>query len=226
VTTPPPGDVGCILVAAGSGGRLGADRPKAFVELAGRTLLEHATSRVLGGGLVGTVVVVVPADLVGRLPERPGRRVVAGGADRRASVAAGLAALPDGIAVVLVHDVARCLAPTSLVGEVIAALRRGHRAVVPGLPVADTIKQVDGRGFVAGTVDRSSLRAVQTPQGFDRELLARAHAAPPGVPPVTDDAGLVERLGEPVLVIPGHRLAFKITTPDDLAHAGWLLAPA
>jgi 2-C-methyl-D-erythritol 4-phosphate cytidylyltransferase len=229
VTNPSVGPerVGCVVVAAGDGRRLGASRPKAFVDLAGRPLLRHAVDRVLASGVVGEVVAVVG---VGWLDEArrvlpAGCRVVAGGVDRQASVAVGLRSLPDRTDVVLVHDAARCLAPSGLFGRVVAAVRAGHRAVVPGLPVTDTVKVVDRDGSVVGTVDREPLRAVQTPQGFARDLLARAHAdAARAGGAVTDDAGLVERLGQPVLVVPGHWLARKITTAADLRLAGYLVS--
>jgi 2-C-methyl-D-erythritol 4-phosphate cytidylyltransferase len=220
-------------VAAGSGTRLGANRPKAFVSLAGRTLLEHAAGRVIDGGRLGALVAVVPADLLDDArtllervagPAGPVVTVVAGGADRADSVRRGLAALPDRARTVLVHDAARCLVPPELVHRVVVALG-SHPAVVPGLPPADTVKQVDGTGTVVGTPDRSTLRLVQTPQGFARDLLERAHrsAGPAASSAATDDAALVERLGEPVHVVPGDPRAMKITTPEDLAYAGWLL---
>jgi 2-C-methyl-D-erythritol 4-phosphate cytidylyltransferase len=142
--------------------------------------------------------------------------VVAGGADRSASVAAGLRALSPGDDVVLVHDAARALAPPELFEAVIAAVEAGNPAVVPGLPVADTVKTVDGESRVEGTPDRGRLRAIQTPQGFARPLLEQAHA---GGGSASDDAGLVERLGAPVLVVPGDARAMKVTTPHDLAVA-------
>ncbi len=145
-------------------------------------------------------------------------RVVTGGSERSDSVAAGLAALPDEVDVVLVHDAARALAPASLFAAVIDAVRAGHPAVVPGVPVVDTIKQVSADGLVVSTPDRACLRAIQTPQGFTRETLTRAHDLPTGEP-VTDDAALVERLGLPVHVIDGDPLALKITTGEDLRHA-------
>ncbi|GAB3689854.1 2-C-methyl-D-erythritol 4-phosphate cytidylyltransferase [Angustibacter aerolatus] len=189
------------------------------------TLLEHAVARVRTSGAVGHVVAVVPDELHARAVELlPGTTVVTGGADRSASVAAGLQALPDRCAVVLVHDAARCLAPPELVAQVVEATRR-LGAVVPGLPLVDTVKRVDAAGRVLDTPDRAGLRAVQTPQGFDRALLERAHEAGRGSS-VTDDAGLVERLGEPVHVVPGHPLALKITTADDLGRAAQLLADA
>jgi 2-C-methyl-D-erythritol 4-phosphate cytidylyltransferase len=147
--------------------------------------------------------------------------VVAGGAERGDSVSAGLAALPANVEVVLVHDAARCLTPVGVFQRVIAAVRGGAGAVVPGVAVVDTVKQVDESGWVLGTPDRAGLRAIQTPQGFRRDLLERAHAASSDA---TDDAGLVERLGERVLVVDGDPRALKITGPADLEAAGRILA--
>ncbi len=215
-------------MAAGSGRRLGADRPKAFVQLAGRTLLEHALRGVLAAG-VGEVVVVVPADLVERAREivapLVGQQhvrvsVVAGGEERTDSVAAGLAALSAPVRRVLVHDAARCLTPGSVFERVLASLTAGAKGAVPGLPVVDTIKTVDERGVITGTPDRTALRAVQTPQGFDREVLERAHATGSQA---TDDAALVEALGHEVHVVQGDPLALKITTAQDLERARQLL---
>ncbi len=145
-----------------------------------------------------------------------GACVVAGGASRSASVRAMLAALPAEVTTVLVHDAARPLAPVEIARRVLAALASGERAVVPVLPVADTVKLVDGRGYVRETPDRAALRAVQTPQGFVRSVLVDAHAAGGDA---TDDAALVEALGVPVLTVSGDPAARKITTPADLAAA-------
>ncbi|MFP5019442.1 2-C-methyl-D-erythritol 4-phosphate cytidylyltransferase [Pseudonocardia phyllosphaerae] len=219
--------VAAVLPAAGSGARLGAGVPKAFVELAGVPVLVRAVDGLLDSGVVGHVVVVVPAEQAGAasamLPGRP-VSVVPGGADRTASVAAGLAALPPSVEVVLVHDAARPLTPPAVVERVVTAVRAGAPAVIPVLPVTDTIKQVDGDGTVVSTVDRSALRAVQTPQGFRAGDLRRAHAGAPD--PRTDDAGLVEALGDPVTTVEGDPLAFKVTTPWDLRIAELLLAGA
>ncbi|GAA4360722.1 2-C-methyl-D-erythritol 4-phosphate cytidylyltransferase [Angustibacter luteus] len=214
---------GAVVVAAGSGSRLGADRPKAFVQLAGVTLLEHAVARLRDGG-VRAIVAVVPDALVGQTQALLGdaAQVVAGGAERQDSVAAGLAALPADVDVVLVHDAARCLAPAALVARVASAVTADSPAVVPGLPVVDTVKEVDASGLVVGTVDRAPLRRVQTPQGFERALLERAHAAA-GDSAATDDAALVERLGVRVRLVEGDPLALKVTTAEDLALAEWLL---
>ena len=120
------------------------------------------------------------------------------------------------------HDAARPLVPVELVDAVAAAIRAGAGAVIPALPVADTVKEVDG-GLVVGTPDRSRLVAVQTPQGFARDVLEKAHAAAAGGD-ATDDAGLVERLGIPVRTVPGSEEAFKVTRPVDLLLAEAILA--
>ena len=216
--------VGVIVVAAGAGARYGAGVPKAFVTLSGRSLLARSVEAALGCPGVGCVVVVAPSSHLAEAEREAGQyadppvRVVAGGVERHDSVAAGLAGLPADLDVVLVHDAARATTPSSLFAAVAAAVAGGAPAVVPGLPVVDTIKQVDETGTVVATLPRSTLRAVQTPQGFRRDVLERAHAAT-GSGPVTDDAGLVEALGLPVLVVPGDPLAHKITTPADLDQA-------
>lgn len=239
--------VACVVVAAGSGSRLGAGVPKALVPLAGRPLLAHAIEGVAaavdadGSPAVDVLVVVGPPDRLAQVDEVvaaswPVRRpaiVRAGGADRVASVRAGLTALPASTAVVLVHDAARCLMPAAMFAAVVAAVRSGHDAVVPGMAVVDTVKLVDvGDGppwRVRSTPARVSLRAVQTPQGFRRQVLDAAHrtadgANGAGAPvEVTDDAGLVEAAGGEVSVIPGHADGLKITTAEDLRVAEWAL---
>lgn len=216
-----------VLVAAGAGMRLCAGQPKAFVELAGRPLFVHAVQRLVDSAALNLIVVVVPPTLVEAAGERlatwPQVRVVAGGATRHTSVSAGLAALDPDIEGVLVHDAARCLAPSSLIAAVARALETGQVAVVPGLALADTVKRVDSEGRVLETLDRTTLRAIQTPQGFARAVLDQAHGqASDGLH--TDDAALVERCGHDVFVVPGDPLALKITTRDDLALAQLLAA--
>ncbi|MFI2103024.1 2-C-methyl-D-erythritol 4-phosphate cytidylyltransferase [Isoptericola sp. NPDC019693] len=236
-----------ILTAAGSGTRLGRDLPKALVALAGFPLVVHAARRLAASGVVDSLVVTCPAgldvavrDVVAQDPHVDVPvRVVEGGATRQASVAAGLALAAPGDDVVLVHDAARPLAPPLLVRRVVEAVRAGHGAVVPGLPVTDTVKRVvpvpaaGGLGVerVVETPDRAELRAVQTPQGFDRALLERAHAqgaarARAEGRAATDDAGLVEALGEAAYVVPGEEAAMKITTERDLQVAALLLGEA
>ena len=209
----------CVVVAAGRGERLGAGLPKGLVDVGGRPLVQHAVEAVVASGVVDVVVVVVPDGVQDTVrPVLPaGVAVVTGGATRQASVRAGLVSLPDDVDTVLVHDAARALAPASLVADVVAAVRAGHPAVVPGVALADTVRLVDGP-----VVDRSTLVAVQTPQGFDRGLLDRAHAS--GAADATDDAGLVERLGAAVRIVPGHEEAFKVTRPLDLVLAEAVLA--
>ena len=216
-----PARVVALVPAAGQGVRLGAGTPKAFVALHGRPLLWHAVHGLLDSGCVEQVVVAVGAEYREQarqaLRDTTQRvRIVTGGAQRSDSVRRALDAVADA-EVVLVHDAARCLTPVEVTRAVAAAVLAGQRAVVPVLPVVDTMKQVDPQGQVVSTVDRSALRVVQTPQGFAADLLRRAHQGSPGQ--VTDDAGLVERLGEPVATVPGHPYAFKITTPFDLLVA-------
>lgn len=213
-----------VVPAAGSGERLGAGVPKAFYQLDGRTLVQRAVDGLLASGVVDSVVVAVPADCTDRATLILGRdaTVVAGGANRGESVSRALAAIAGTgePAFVLVHDAARALTPPDLVLRVVEALRAGHPAVVPALPVADTIKAVDATGAVLSTPGRAGLRAVQTPQGFTTELLRRAYQHAETLE-FTDDASLVEHIGGRVQVVNGDPLAFKITTRLDLllAHA-------
>jgi 2-C-methyl-D-erythritol 4-phosphate cytidylyltransferase len=219
------GDVAVLVPAAGAGLRLGPGGPKALRLLDGEPLLVHAIRRVAAASSVRLIVVAAPAaevDAVRSLlaPVAP-VTVVAGGAERQESVALALAEVPDDVAIVLVHDAARALTPPELVESVAAAVRAGRPAVIPVLPVVDTIKEVGPGETVLGTVDRSVLRSVQTPQGFRREVLVAVHAA--AADPLTDDAGLVEKAGLPVTCVPGSELAMKITRPLDLILAEALL---
>jgi 2-C-methyl-D-erythritol 4-phosphate cytidylyltransferase len=214
-----------VVPAAGSGQRLGADVPKAFFHLDGHTLVERAVRGLLESGVVDRVVVAVPAERTGQAKLILGRdaTIVAGGANRRESVSRALTAIADAEEpnFVLVHDAARALTPPGLVVRVVEALRAGHSAVVPALPLSDTIKAVDGNGVVLGTPERAGLRAVQTPQGFATELLLRAYqrAADLTEADFTDDASLVEHIGGQVQVVDGDPLAFKITTRWDILLA-------
>ncbi len=206
-----------IVPAAGSGERLGAGTAKAFVSLGGRTLLEMAVDGLLASGVIERVVVAAPPQRVAETVELLGERaaVVAGGSERLDSVRLALAAVGDP-EFVLVHDAARPLTPADQIRRVVAALSEGQRAVIPVLSVIDTIKAVDANGVVLGTLERSGLRAVQTPQGFETALLRRAYDRATAA---TDDAALVENLGVPVHTVAGDALAFKITTPLDLLLA-------
>lgn len=230
-----------VIPAAGRGLRLGPGAPKALRALSGTPMLVHAVRAMARSRAVTLVVVVAPpdgADEVRRLLEEHAAPagasadivVVPGGETRQDSVRLGLAALPDHFDSVLVHDAARPLVPVETVDAVATAVREGAPAVVPALPVADTVKEVEIRGDggpepVTGTPERSRLRAVQTPQGFEVKVLAAAHAqvAREGEG-ATDDAGMVERLGIEVVVVPGHDEAFKVTRPLDLVLAEAVLA--
>ncbi|MEU8815963.1 2-C-methyl-D-erythritol 4-phosphate cytidylyltransferase [Actinoplanes sp. NPDC048796] len=219
------GDVAVLVPAAGAGLRLGPGGPKALRLLAGEPLLVHAIRRVAAAPSVRLIVVAAPAAEVEAVRELLAPvapvTVVAGGAERQESVARALAEVPSDVAIVLVHDAARALTPPELIESVAAAVRDGHPAVIPALPVVDTIKEVDPGETVLGTVDRSVLRSVQTPQGFRHDILAAAHAS--AADHLTDDAGLVEKAGLPVICVPGSELAMKITRPLDLILAEALL---
>ena len=169
---------------------------------------------------------MVPARMVGELAGSTEGvdTVVAGGGTRSASVRAGLETIPDGAEVVVCHDAARPGASLELFASVISAVQGGVDAAVPVLGVSDTLKRVsdwrDGGGLVVGTVDRSELFAVQTPQAFRREVLVAAHA---GEPEATDDAALVEAAGGAVMAIPGEVAAHKVTSAADLVIVEALL---
>jgi 2-C-methyl-D-erythritol 4-phosphate cytidylyltransferase len=209
-----PSEVWVIVVAGGSGSRYG--RPKQFELLAGERVIDWsiAAASLCADGVV--VVVAVTSDLAvirGELQVHPKiRAVVHGGASRSASVRSGLAAVPESAAVIVVHDAARPLASPQLFTDAITAIRNGAAAAVAAIPVIDTIKRTDG-SLVTGTVDRSDLVAVQTPQAFNAALLRQAHATGSDA---TDDAGLVEALGASVVVVSGSVRNLKLTTPEDL----------
>jgi 2-C-methyl-D-erythritol 4-phosphate cytidylyltransferase len=215
-----------VIVAAGSGSRLGAGQPKAMVCLGGRPILNWSVASFGNHPQIDELVVVVPAERVAGIAAElasPTVQVVAGGASRQESVAAGLSALSDAVQHVLIQDAARPLVSTELISAVLAALADGAEAVVPVLPVLDTIRQVDDGGQLLRTVDRGRLRRVQTPQGFQLTVLRAAHAAG-SVEAATDDAALVEALGRPVGTVPGDEAAFKITTQYDLRLAELLVS--
>jgi 2-C-methyl-D-erythritol 4-phosphate cytidylyltransferase/2-C-methyl-D-erythritol 2,4-cyclodiphosphate synthase len=218
--------VAVILLGAGNGTRLGRNEPKAFVHLAGRPTLSRALEAVFGMEEHVQVIVTVPRSfepiakqLVRSVAGGRNRAatVVAGGSTRQESVAAALKFLEPSIEVVLVHDAARPLTPSVVFDSISAEVLSSGAGVVPGLPVADTIKRMDEAGLVVETVDRSVLMAVQTPQGFPRAQLVAAHAA--ATEEFTDDSALVAAAGFPVAVIAGDHLAFKITTAWELRRA-------
>ena len=214
-----------IVVAAGEGKRFGADRPKAFVGFQGDVLLKRAISLIEDHDDVHRMVLVVPAGwedpaqlLADQMVAGKVASVIAGGATRAESVAAGLAELPDTADLVLVHDAARPLASHDLVTRVLAALTDADGAV-PALPVADTIKRTAGEA-IASTLERDGLVAVQTPQGFRADCLRRAYDRPLAeLHAATDCSSLLENAGMRVVWVPGERTNLKITEPDDLRLA-------
>ncbi|WP_426998253.1 2-C-methyl-D-erythritol 4-phosphate cytidylyltransferase [Pseudarthrobacter sp. N5] len=239
-----------IVVAAGSGERLGYGMPKANVPLGGDAILTHALRGVAEAGIARQICIAVPrgdtelralcatfADGLGSGPDTPEITVVDGGSTRSDSVRSALAALRDGTEAVLVHDAARALTPPSVFHRVLESLAAGAVAVIPVVPVVDTVKMVveaNGRDariapeLVTGTAPREKLRAVQTPQGFELATLKRAHEAAAlfddrQSAAVTDDAMLVELLGVPVHAVRGASQSLKITTPLDLIIAEGLL---
>jgi 2-C-methyl-D-erythritol 4-phosphate cytidylyltransferase len=221
-------NVAALIVAAGSGVRLGASVPKALLRIGDKSLLEHSVDSLCAHPSLRCIVVAAPASHVDLVIELLAGRatVIVGGASRQASVQLGLAALPADIDVVLVHDAARPFVPVDVIDRVLAAIDGGASAAIPGLAVTDTIKRVDAQGDVTATVDRADLRAVQTPQGFRlRELiLAHQRADAEGWADSTDDAALVERAGGRVAVVDGADEAFKITRPWDLRLAELMVA--
>lgn len=243
--------VSAVVVAGGRGTRLGSQGSKALVELAGEPLVVHAVRAMWASEVVNEVVVVGPSDDMERdvfseALQRAGldAHIVPGGVSRQASVASGLSAINLDADYILIHDAARPLVPADVVQRVVGALQAGHRGVVPALAVTDTIKRVSGEarpphpaGFVAGpaveavaeTLDRSVLRAMQTPQGFERETILAAHRegaalAADEATSAPDDAALVEALGIDVVLVQGSQRAMKITHPYDLSVAELLAA--
>lgn len=243
-----PGSCAVVIVAAGSGQRLGHGVPKARVPLGQDAMVVHAVRGVLNAKVAAQICVAVPAEdaELHALCQRLGAdaatagvlfTVVDGGAERAESVQAALAQIANGITTVMVHDAARPLTPSGVFNRIAAALRDGALAVIPALAVTDTIKVVEpanlprtGAGLekVIDTHARSQLRAVQTPQGFALDTLRRAHEHAKTFDAetsaaITDDAMLVEALGEEVYVVQGSTHSFKITTPMDLLLAEAML---
>ena len=211
-----------IIAGAGSGHRLGADLPKALVKLIDKTLVEHAVAAL--APVAELIIVTAPPGFEDKFKELLGDQVtvITGGVLRSDSIRIALEKIPANYEYVLVHDAARAIASTDLAKNIVAQLIAGEQAVIPALEVIDTIKEVDASGYVRNTPDRSTLRAVQTPQGFVKSVLAHAHSS---AEDATDDAALVEAIGIEVKVIAGEERALKITTKSDLARAVQILLP-
>jgi 2-C-methyl-D-erythritol 4-phosphate cytidylyltransferase len=218
-------DVGVVIVAAGSGSRVGSNELKQFRWVAGKPMLLHSVQAFHQRADVAMVVCVLPKAYVGDPPpwlfqcDIDRLLISVGGRERTESVANGLEDLPDEVNIVLVHDAARPFVSQDTIDRVIAEAR-GGRGAVAALPVVDTLKEVDENGHVMRTVERARLWRAQTPQGFPRDLIERAHAAAREERfSATDDAALFERLGLPVTVVRGSERAMKITSEDDFARA-------
>ena len=211
-----------IIAGAGSGHRLGADLPKALVKLLDKTLVEHAVNAL--APVAQLIVVTAPAGFEDQFKKLLGDQVtvITGGVLRSDSIRIALAAIGNEYEFVLVHDAARAIASTQLAKDIVAQLEKGEQAVIPALDVVDTIKEVDANAYVRNTPERVNLRAVQTPQGFSKSVLAHAHQS---AEDATDDAALVEAIGVKVKVIAGEERALKITNKSDLARAITILLP-
>lgn len=229
-TTTPRRDVGVVIVAGGSGRRVGGRELKQFRWVAGKPMLLHSVQTFMARPDVVSVVCVLPAALAGDPPpwifqcDVDRLMISVGGKTRQQSVANGLDDLPDGAELVLIHDAARPFVTDAIIGRVVDAVRRDGAAIA-ALPVADTLKEVGDHDRIARTVDRTSLWRAQTPQGFRRELIVHAHRdAASAKVQATDDAALCERLGVPVTVVLGSERSFKITDESDFARAEALVA--
>jgi len=211
-----------IIAGAGMGHRLGAEIPKALIQIQGITLLERAFTSL--SKVVDEIIITAPEGYEEQFKAIVGQsaEVITGGVLRSDSIRVALKALSPSVESVLIHDAARALASSALAARVLGDVQSGQSAVIPVLKVIDTIKEIDRDGFVRATPDRSSLVAAQTPQGFNRQVLERAHSASDDA---TDDAALVEAIGVKVKTIEGEASAFKITTKEDIGQALLLLSP-
>ncbi len=210
-----------IIAGAGLGNRLGAKLPKALIQIEGISLVERAFASL--SKVVDEIVITAPAGFEAEFQKIVGEsaKVITGGVLRSDSVKLAVSEISSTVTKILVHDAARGLATSELAARVLAELDN-EEAVIPVLPLVDTVKEIDSAGYVRNTPDRNQLRAVQTPQGFSKSVLLRAHEASEDA---TDDAALVEALGIKVKTIPGESLALKITNPEDIAVAISLLNP-
>ena len=219
--------VWAVLAAAGRGERLGSDRPKAFARLGGRPLLAESLERLEESGWIDAIVIAAPPDweepsilVAEEIAATKVSSAVTGGESRSESVRLALEEVPGDAAVVLVHDAARPLLPEEVIERVLTPLSEGWDGVVPAVPLADTVKRVEGDRVVE-TVPRDDLVAVQTPQAFLADALRRAVSG--DVSAATDCASLVESQGGRIKVVEGDRHLLKVTDADDLALVeSWL----
>ena len=223
-------DVGVVIVAGGSSTRTTGTELKQFRWVAGKPMLLHSLQAFMSRRDVVSVVCVIPKDFVADPPpwifqcDIDRLLLSIGGETRTDSVRNGLEDLPDEASIALIHDAARPLVDDGVVDRVIAKARQGECAV-PGLPIIDTVKEVDEQGYVTRTMDRSRLWRVQTPQGFPREIIERAHReARQARATATDDAALCERIGAKVAIVPGNPRMMKVTTENDFERIEALFA--
>ena len=222
--------ISVIIPAAGQGKRFGAGKNKAFVLLAGKSILERTVEAFSDIPDIGERIIVVAPDEVAEITEQAKSfpksetiKVVAGGAERQYSIENALSSVDSGAEIVLVHDGARPLISRDVIHKLIMEVRESSAAIV-AVPVKDTIKKVDANGFVVDTPRRSELWAIQTPQGFSRDLIINAYKrAREDNFLGTDDASLVERMGVSVKIVQGEYENIKITTPEDLPIANLFL---
>lgn len=229
---PRPGSAVAVIPAAGAGVRMGAERPKQFLLLSGRSILSVTLEAFERCPVIETVVLVAPKEAVSACEREivmgggltKVSRVVPGGARRQDSVRLGVEACPSGCDLVVVHDGVRPLVREDLIERILVAAR-AHGAAVAALPARETVKQVREGAWVERTLDRRGLWMVQTPQAFFRSDLLAAHrkALEEDWEELPDDASLVERIGVPVRVVEGAEDNIKVTTPNDLALARFLL---
>ena len=222
-----------IIPAAGIGARMGSNKPKQFIDLCGKPILAVTLSHFQQCNLVDKIVVVVSKDdvdycrreIVDRYKLNKVFNVIVGGKRRQDSVRKGLEAVDDLCRWALIHDGVRPLVTTELIEKVIKAAKK-FRAVITGLPVKETVKELDDQSMVLRSVDRSQLWLIQTPQIFRFEDINLAHqkAIKDGCEEATDDAFLIEKMGIPVKIIEGEENNIKVTTPRDLDIARFLLS--
>ena len=214
-------DVGVVIVAGGSSTRTGGGELKQFRWVCGKPMLLHSLQTFMARADVASVVCVLPREIVADPPpwifqcDVDRLLLSVGGRTRTESARNGLEDLPDEAQVALIHDAARPLVDEAMIDRVVSIVRGGECAV-PALPVVDTIKESDTQGGVARTVDRTHLWRAQTPQGFPRDIIERAHREAKGAGVTgTDDAELCERIGIPVRLVPGSERAMKVTEEAD-----------
>jgi 2-C-methyl-D-erythritol 4-phosphate cytidylyltransferase len=225
-------DVGVVIVAGGESTRTSGTELKQFRWVAGKPMLLHSLQTFMARPDVVSVVCVIPKQFVADPPpwifqcDVDRLLLSIGGRTRTESVRNGLEDLPDEASIALIHDAARPLIDDPLIERVVSRARAGE-CVVPALPVVDTIKETDDAGRVLRTVDRANLWRAQTPQGFPRQIIERAHREARAInATATDDAALCERLGIPVVIVPGSERAMKVTDESDFERVEALFAAA